>query len=443
MTRACPPTSSIGQGVTVGSAAALPYPGTQRVVVYVPGPAELAEPGPFVQKVTTSVDEVPAAGAELLGIRGDLDQLHREHAARSAASCWPRRHRSTPSATRCATTRALLWVIGPTLVALVAGLAWLLAGRALRPVHAVTPGSPPSRPVRCTSGCPSRPSSDEIAELARTMNGMLGRLEAATAASRQLVADASHELRTPVGRDAHRARGGAAGAGAGLAGDDRRADRRARPPAGSGRRSAVAGADRRGHRRARPRLRRRRVDGRSRARRRDRVRVGFLSTSPSCPSVVPPVVGDEAALRRAVDHLVANAARHADGQVWVALSSGAGEVTVDVDDDGPGIAPAHRAVVRATLRTPRRGPRPATGAVPGSASRSAARWRRSTGATCVIGDAPLGGARVSIVVPVVPRAGAFSGRGVATSTGPRPRRGDRSGGRSRRRARGRTSGGSG
>ena len=41
-------------------------------------------------------------------------------------------------------------------------------------------------------------SSDEIAELATTMNDMLGRLESASTTNRRLVSDASHELRTPV-----------------------------------------------------------------------------------------------------------------------------------------------------------------------------------------------------------------------------------------------------
>jgi two-component system OmpR family sensor kinase len=39
---------------------------------------------------------------------------------------------------------------------------------------------------------------DEIAELARTFNGMLDRLESAFATQRELVADAGHELRTPI-----------------------------------------------------------------------------------------------------------------------------------------------------------------------------------------------------------------------------------------------------
>ena len=140
---------------------------------------------------------MPDEGARLLGIEGDADQF--------TVSTLPvggvvLATASPLDAVRdtLASTRQLLWVIGPVLVALVAGLAWILAGRALRPVQAVT-----SRVAEITSHSlhervPEPASSDEIAELARTMNGMLGRLESATTSSRQLVSDASHELRTPI-----------------------------------------------------------------------------------------------------------------------------------------------------------------------------------------------------------------------------------------------------
>ena len=45
---------------------------------------------------------------------------------------------------------------------------------------------------------PVPPSRDEVAQLAHTMNAMLDRLAAATEAQRRFVADASHELRSPL-----------------------------------------------------------------------------------------------------------------------------------------------------------------------------------------------------------------------------------------------------
>ena len=54
----------------------------------------------------------------------------------------------------------------------------------------------------------------------------------------------------------------------------------------------------------------------------------------------PPLVrGTHAALRRAVTALVDNAVRHAHREVRVVVSTGGGDVVVDVTDDGPGIAP--------------------------------------------------------------------------------------------------------
>lgn len=82
---------------------------------------------------------------------------------------------------------------------LVAGLGtWLIAGRALRPVGAIT-----DQVREITSGTlaervPEPRSQDEVGVLARTMNTMLGRLENSDLRRRQFVSDASHELRTPV-----------------------------------------------------------------------------------------------------------------------------------------------------------------------------------------------------------------------------------------------------
>ena len=45
---------------------------------------------------------------------------------------------------------------------------------------------------------PEPPTGDEIGRLARTMNAMLDRLDTTATRQRQFVADASHELRSPV-----------------------------------------------------------------------------------------------------------------------------------------------------------------------------------------------------------------------------------------------------
>jgi len=98
----------------------------------------------------------------------------------------------------------LLGVLGGTLLALLAGLA--TAQRAIRPIVELTEAA---REIELTRDprrhVPLPKADDEVAELARTLEGMLQSLDAARsgteamlARQREFVADASHELRTPL-----------------------------------------------------------------------------------------------------------------------------------------------------------------------------------------------------------------------------------------------------
>ncbi len=88
----------------------------------------------------------------------------------------------------------------PATTLLLAGLVWLLVGRILRPVEDVR------RQVAEISGSsldrrvPDPRTRDEIARLVHTMNEMLERLEASSSRQQRFVADASHELRSPLAR---------------------------------------------------------------------------------------------------------------------------------------------------------------------------------------------------------------------------------------------------
>ena len=91
-----------------------------------------------------------------------------------------------------------LWLLTAFLTVLVGVLAWVIVGRALRPVEAIRTevlaisGETMHRRVPVPAG------RDEVRRLAETMNEMLDRLEAASARQREFVSDASHELRSPV-----------------------------------------------------------------------------------------------------------------------------------------------------------------------------------------------------------------------------------------------------
>jgi two-component system, OmpR family, sensor kinase len=98
----------------------------------------------------------------------------------------------------------LLGVIGGTVLALLGGLA--TAARAMRPIKQLTAAGREIERTRDTSlRVPHPEADDEVAELARTLEGMLGSLDAARGDThaalerqREFVADASHELRTPL-----------------------------------------------------------------------------------------------------------------------------------------------------------------------------------------------------------------------------------------------------
>ncbi len=98
----------------------------------------------------------------------------------------------------------LLGVLGGTVLALLGGLA--TAARAMRPIVQLTEAAREIERTRDpTLRLPHPEADDEVAELARTVEGMLLSLDAARSNThaalerqREFVADASHELRTPL-----------------------------------------------------------------------------------------------------------------------------------------------------------------------------------------------------------------------------------------------------
>ena len=75
---------------------------------------------------------------------------------------------------------------------------WLVAGRALRPVHAITGAARRASEENLGERLALAGPPDELKELADTYDAMLARLDAAFASQRRFVANASHELRTPL-----------------------------------------------------------------------------------------------------------------------------------------------------------------------------------------------------------------------------------------------------
>jgi signal transduction histidine kinase len=94
--------------------------------------------------------------------------------------------------------RITLLILYPLLVALLAAGLWRALGAALRPVDALRSGAEEITGGTRAGRLPVPDSKDEVHRLAVTLNDMLHRLDAARARQRAFVADAAHELRSPL-----------------------------------------------------------------------------------------------------------------------------------------------------------------------------------------------------------------------------------------------------
>jgi len=92
-----------------------------------------------------------------------------------------------------------LLAVGYPLVLLVVGVtSYWLTGRALRSVENIRKRVATITGSQLDGRVPVPQTNDEVSRLAATMNDMLARLEAAAGNQRRFVADASHELRSPL-----------------------------------------------------------------------------------------------------------------------------------------------------------------------------------------------------------------------------------------------------
>jgi signal transduction histidine kinase len=235
-------------------------------------------------------------------------------------------------------TRALrnaLLLAVPAATALLAGLVWVLAGRVLRPVDRIRAEVDRISAGRLDRRVPEPATGDEIARLAHTMNAMLDRLADAAGRQRRFVADAAHELRTPLARirtqiEVDRAHPGTAEpdtTSAAVLVETVRLQQLvddllllARSDAGAAVMSAAGPVDL--EEIVLEQARRLRGDG-----------------GPRIDTTLVPlqVVGDRAQLARAVANLLDNAARHARDRVRVTLRAEDGDAVLTVADNGPGI----------------------------------------------------------------------------------------------------------
>ncbi|RXS84548.1 HAMP domain-containing protein [Streptomyces sp. TM32] len=240
-----------------------------------------------------------------------------------------------PEEDTVASVRDAMLIGLPLLLVVVAGVTWLVTRRALRPVEgirgemaAITASTDLSRRVPVPS------SRDEIGRLARTTNETLAALELSVERQRRFVADASHELRSPIASlrtqlevaVAHPELLDVPGAVvdtvrlqrlaadllllARLDAGERPADTRVELAAMVREETSQRVADR------------------------VPVRIGELASGE--------VAGSRGQLARVLGNLLDNAQRHADGAVRVAVVREGEELALRVEDDGPGVAESER-----------------------------------------------------------------------------------------------------
>jgi signal transduction histidine kinase len=94
--------------------------------------------------------------------------------------------------------RTTLLVVFPLLVVVLAAVAWRVIGASLRPVETLRRSAEEITGTGQSTRLPVPRGHDEIHRLAITLNGMLDRLDRGRARQREFVADAAHELRSPL-----------------------------------------------------------------------------------------------------------------------------------------------------------------------------------------------------------------------------------------------------
>jgi signal transduction histidine kinase len=280
----------------------------------------------------------------------------------------------------------------PIVLVAAAMATWLAVGSALRPVDELRAAADRVADTRGRTApqLPALESRDELARLADTLNRMLARLHSATEQQVSFIADAAHELRSP------------------LASIRTQLDVALSMPTDLAEWQQVATGVRtdveRVSRLADDLLLLARLDSGVTT---HRTLVDLRETA-DLPGAPLEVVGDPQALRRAVDNLVSNARRHARQSVEVSVARQNGDVVVCIDDDGDGVAAQDRErVFQRWLRLDDARDRDHGGAGLGLAiARSVA---RSHGGDVILTDSPLGGVRAVLRVPaadiVAPESG--------------------------------------
>jgi len=228
----------------------------------------------------------------------------------------------------------------PVLLGIVIALTWTAVGRALRPVDKIRAEVANISERELHRRVPQPPEHDEIGQLAATMNAMLARLEDSATRQRRFLADAAHEMRSPL-----------AGIRAQLEVDLAHPDRADL----QGTEQEVLAETLRMQRLVDDLLAIASNDEHAMPARHDvldvddlvlvearRLRTRGKVTVDARTVAAAQTIGDAQALGRAVRNLLDNAERHAAKTVTISVSDDNTIVRVLVSDDGPGVPAGER-----------------------------------------------------------------------------------------------------
>jgi signal transduction histidine kinase len=289
----------------------------------------------------------------------------------------------------------------PILVGVVGLLTWVLAGRALRPVESIRREVEEISGTTLSRRVPVPTSADEVARLAATMNAMLDRLEDSASRQQRFVADASHELRSPV---------------AAIRTELEVAQRTAAPEDWPAIAAQLLVEEARLERLIEDLLVLAALDEPEHAGRLETIALADVVTATprepaeDRPGIVVDLATDVAVrgipiqLERVVTNLVDNAVRHADRAVRVSLTSDGGTAVLEVDDDGPGIPVEDR--TRVFDRFTRLDAHRSRGDGAGGSGLGLSLVRGIVAVhhgSVTIEDSPLGGTRVRVRLPLAAR----------------------------------------
>lgn len=290
---------------------------------------------------------------------------------------------------------AIVWA--PAVVLAVFAMAWLLTGRALKPVGTMTGRVAAITHEAARSGerVPVPQARDELVMLAEQYNELIDRIVDGDLRQRRFTADAGHELRSPLAVI-------------------RSESEQALTPGTSISREELAEtvhaetlrmqelvddllALAQGDETSSP-TRREPVDvddlilAEARRQRSAAIDISAVGAGRTW--------GDPELLARAVRHVIDNAVRHSNGHVAISLRVEGDRVVVHVDDDGTGVPAADRdRIFERFVRLDEARSRDVGGAGLGLAV--TARIVRSHGGTVTVEESPLGGARFVIALPVI------------------------------------------